>query len=176
MDIVNVSSRVRTIAYRMYRTPVRYSIHYLCNVSNTPSSDSWCCFSLTVSTLQQSHDIDFWIVEQCTLIVQSDTRLNPASVKWTSSHASPLTDSGCDSHIWLFNKLSLNTHLEMIFPALSALIAVTLFMSAIPAGAQECLWNGLDRVRCWRLKGDIKPFIAVLNSMQVNDLLGVRVV
>jgi hypothetical protein len=36
MDTVNVSSRVRTIAYRMYRTPVRYSIHYLCNVNNTP--------------------------------------------------------------------------------------------------------------------------------------------
>ena len=47
MDTVNVSSRVRTIAYRMYRTPVQYSIHYLCNVNNTPSSDSWCCFSLT---------------------------------------------------------------------------------------------------------------------------------
>jgi len=47
MDTVNVSSRVRTIAYRMYRTPVRNSIHYLCNVNNTPSSDSWCCFSLT---------------------------------------------------------------------------------------------------------------------------------
>ena len=40
MDTVNVSSRVRTIAYRMYRTPVQYSIHYLCNVNNTPSSDS----------------------------------------------------------------------------------------------------------------------------------------
>jgi len=39
MDTVNVSSRVRTIEYRMYRTPVppvRYSIHYLCNVNNTP--------------------------------------------------------------------------------------------------------------------------------------------
>jgi len=31
----------------MYRTPVQYSIHYLCNVNNTPSSDSWGCFSLT---------------------------------------------------------------------------------------------------------------------------------
>jgi hypothetical protein len=40
MDIVNVSFRVRTIACRMYRTPVRYSIHYLCDVNNTPSSDS----------------------------------------------------------------------------------------------------------------------------------------
>ena len=40
MDTVNVSSRVRTIAYTMYRTPVQYSIHYLCNVNNTPSSDS----------------------------------------------------------------------------------------------------------------------------------------
>jgi len=36
MDTVNVSSRVRTITYRMYRTPVRYIIHYLCNVNNTP--------------------------------------------------------------------------------------------------------------------------------------------
>jgi len=36
METVNVSSRVRTIAYRMYRTPVRYSIHYLCNVNNAP--------------------------------------------------------------------------------------------------------------------------------------------
>jgi hypothetical protein len=36
----------------MYRTPVRYSIHYLCNVNNTPSSDSWCCFSLTYFTLE----------------------------------------------------------------------------------------------------------------------------
>jgi len=40
MDTVNVSSRVRTIAYRMYQTPVQYSIHYLCNVNNTPTSDS----------------------------------------------------------------------------------------------------------------------------------------
>jgi hypothetical protein len=35
MDRVNVSSRVRTIAYR-----IRYTIHYLCNVNDTPSSDS----------------------------------------------------------------------------------------------------------------------------------------
>jgi len=40
MDTVNVSSQVRTIAYRMYRTPVQYSTYYLCNVNNTPSSDS----------------------------------------------------------------------------------------------------------------------------------------
>jgi len=59
MDTVNVSSRVRTIAYTMYRTPVQYSIHYLCNVNNTPSSDSWCCFSLTVfhrKSLIESND------------------------------------------------------------------------------------------------------------------------
>ena len=31
----------------IHRTPVQYSIHYLCNVNNTPSSDSWCCFSST---------------------------------------------------------------------------------------------------------------------------------
>jgi hypothetical protein len=54
MATVNVSSRVRTIAYRMYPTPVRYSIHYLCNVNNTPSSDSWCCFSLTPSSRYES--------------------------------------------------------------------------------------------------------------------------
>jgi len=40
MDTLDVSSRVRTIAYRMYRIPVRYSIHYICNVNNTPTSDS----------------------------------------------------------------------------------------------------------------------------------------
>ena len=40
MNTVNVSSRVRTIAYGMYGTLVQYSIQYLCNVSNTPSSDS----------------------------------------------------------------------------------------------------------------------------------------
>jgi len=54
MDTVHVSSRVRTIAYRMYRTPVRYSIHYLCDVNNTSSSDSWCCFSLTPSSRSES--------------------------------------------------------------------------------------------------------------------------
>jgi hypothetical protein len=32
MGTANVSSRVRTIAYRMYQNPVRYSIDYLCNV------------------------------------------------------------------------------------------------------------------------------------------------
>ena len=36
-DTVNVSSQVRTIAYRMYRTPVQYSKHNICNVNNTPS-------------------------------------------------------------------------------------------------------------------------------------------
>ena len=54
MDTVNVSSRARTTAYRMCRTPVRYSIHYHCNVNNTPSSDSWCCFSLTPSSRSES--------------------------------------------------------------------------------------------------------------------------
>jgi len=29
------------IAYGLYRTPVQYNKHYLCNVSNTPSSDSY---------------------------------------------------------------------------------------------------------------------------------------
>ena len=33
MDTVNVSSQVRTIAHRVYRTLVHCSIHYLCNVS-----------------------------------------------------------------------------------------------------------------------------------------------
>jgi len=33
MDTINVS---RTITNSMYRTPVRHSIHYLCNVNNTP--------------------------------------------------------------------------------------------------------------------------------------------
>jgi len=36
MDTVNKSSQVRMISYRMYRTPVQYSIHYICNVNNTP--------------------------------------------------------------------------------------------------------------------------------------------
>jgi hypothetical protein len=38
MDTVNVSSQVRTIACRMYRAPVQYREHYLCNINNTPSS------------------------------------------------------------------------------------------------------------------------------------------
>jgi len=54
MDTVNVSSRVRTIAYRMYRSPVRCSIHYLCNVNNASSSDSWCCFSLKSCSRSES--------------------------------------------------------------------------------------------------------------------------
>ena len=29
MDTISVSSKGRTIAYRLYRTPVQYSIHYL---------------------------------------------------------------------------------------------------------------------------------------------------
>jgi hypothetical protein len=40
MDTVNVSSQVRTIAYRLYRARVQYSIHYLFHVNNTPSSGS----------------------------------------------------------------------------------------------------------------------------------------
>ena len=38
MDTVNVSSQVRMIAYRVYRTRVQYNKHYLGNVNNTPSS------------------------------------------------------------------------------------------------------------------------------------------
>jgi len=34
MDTVSVSSQVRTVAYRMYRTPVQYSTHRLCNVND----------------------------------------------------------------------------------------------------------------------------------------------
>ena len=48
MDTVNVTYRVRTIAYRMYRTPVRYNSEML---TNTMSLDSWCCFSLTGKAL-----------------------------------------------------------------------------------------------------------------------------
>ena len=47
-------SRVRTIAYRTYRTPVQYTIQYFCNVNNTPSSESWRCFSSKPSTRSDS--------------------------------------------------------------------------------------------------------------------------
>ena len=66
--------RVRTIAYRMYRTPVRYSMHYLCNVNNTPSSDSWCCFSLTFSVigcLQKSEKSEIFVIHRSCISVVS---------------------------------------------------------------------------------------------------------
>ena len=47
-------ARVGTIAWRIYRTPVRYSIHFLCNVNNTPPSVSSCCFSITPSSRSES--------------------------------------------------------------------------------------------------------------------------
>jgi len=58
MDTVNVSSRIRTIAYRSYRTPVWYTIHFLCNVNKTPSSDSWCCFSFILIKIRIWSRID----------------------------------------------------------------------------------------------------------------------
>ena len=53
MDTVDESSQVSTIACRLYRTPVHYNVHYLCNVDNTPSPGSWCFWSTLISPSQE---------------------------------------------------------------------------------------------------------------------------
>jgi len=45
MDTVNVWVQVRTMASRLYGTPVLYNMHYLCDVNNALSSGAWYCFS-----------------------------------------------------------------------------------------------------------------------------------
>ena len=84
MDAVIVFSLVRTIAYRLYQTPLQYSMYYLCNVNNTLSSGSWCCFSSTPSSRSKSQGgliwsfksqmMEFWMWNwELHLRTQSDT-------------------------------------------------------------------------------------------------------
>jgi len=54
MDTFNESSQLGTVAYRLYRARVQYSVHKLCNVDNTLSSDSCCCVSSTPSSRSES--------------------------------------------------------------------------------------------------------------------------